>query len=91
MVSKACRDNNAGNQPAERIIKLIYNGEEQDVYDEYFATVKDSMSQWRAEFITGVKDINSDADWKAYLDALESDGLEEVLEVSQSCYTRMNG
>jgi len=49
------------------------------------------MKQWRAEFVSGVKDPNSDADWKAYLDALEAEGLKKVIDVAQSCYTRMMG
>jgi len=78
-------------EPEEVIRKLVYNAEEQEVYNEYFSVLKDTEKQWRAEFVSGAKDINSDADWKAYVDALNSEGLTELLKVAQSCYTRMMG
>ena len=78
-------------QPAEEVKKLLYNAEEQEIYSEYFGVLKDTMTQWRGEFISGAKDINSDADWNAYKAALEAEGLKEVIAVAQSCYTRMMG
>lgn len=39
-------------------------------------------------FITGAKDINSDADWDEYLKTLASFDLERVLEIRQACYDR---
>jgi len=78
-------------QPAETIKSMAYNAEEQETYNEYYTLVSDLMQQWRAEFISGARDPNSDADWKAYVDALNSEGLTELLKVAQSCYTRMMG
>jgi len=78
-------------EPAETVKAMSYNAEEQETYNEYFTVVSDLMQQWRAEFISGARDPSSDADWKAYVDALHSEGLTELLKVAQSCYTRMMG
>jgi len=80
-----------GGEPEEVIKKMLYNAEEQEVYSEYYSILSDTVQQWRGDFISGAKDPNSDADWKAYLDALDAEGLKEILEIGQSCYTRMMG
>ena len=36
-------------------------------------------------------DPNSDADWETYLNAMESQGLSQWLNVAQTAYSRMNG
>ena len=41
-----------------------------------------------AQFITGAKDIDSDADWEAHLANLASYKLDRVLEIRQACYDR---
>jgi len=80
-----------GSRPAEVIKQFVWNAEEQEVYSEYFTMVNDLMQQWRAEFIAGAKDPNNDATWNEYVNALKSEGLTELLEAAQSCYTRMMG
>ena len=78
-------------QPAEQVKLLLYNEEEQEIYTEYFTVVKSEMEKWRGEFVSGARDIDSDTEWAAYKAALEAEGLSKVIEVAQSCHTRMNG
>mgnify|MGYP002508163098 CR=1 FL=1 len=61
---------------AEKFFNIIYSGEETEVVTEVQAEVIDTLNTWRAEFITGVKDPNNDADWDAFCDELEEKGLE---------------
>jgi len=81
----------AAGLPEEVILALVYNAEEQEVVSEYKTLVVDFVKSQRALFISGNLDIDSDADWEAYIQNLEDQGLNEWLEVSQSAYTRMFG
>ena len=78
-------------QPAETVQLLLYNAEEQEVYTELYSVVKTTMEQWRGEFISGARDIDSDTEWAAYKAALEAEGLKDLIAVAQSCHTRMMG
>lgn len=78
-----------GYQPEELFSLPKYTEEEQEVIDEYNAMIWETSNEWRNLFVMGEK--NLDTDWQTYLDTLESLGLSEVIEVSQSCYDRMNG
>jgi len=75
-----------GFQPAEQIFSPKYNAEEKAIADEYNPMIWETSNEWRTMFIMGEKDL--DADWQAYLDTLESLGLNEVIEVTQSWYDR---
>ena len=44
---------------------------------------------WRADFITGKKDINSDAVWAEYVREIENLGLEDMLYIYQTALDRM--
>ncbi|MGF6823813.1 putative aldouronate transport system substrate-binding protein [Microbacterium sp. ZKA21] len=44
------------------------------------------VQQASAEFVTGVRDIESDADWQAFQDALASNGSERYVEIYQSAW-----
>ena len=91
-LSYGCRlAHNAAPQPAEKYYGVVYNLEETEVYNLYWKTLKDYIWQARAEFVTGVKDPNNDADWDAYLDEMEANGLSELMEVCQEAYTRTIG
>jgi len=81
----------AAGLPAETVKAMAYNAEEQETYNEYYSMISDAVQVWRAEFISGARDPSSDADWKAYLDDLKSEGLDDLLAAAQSCYTRMMG
>ena len=82
---------NAGTEPEETMKALSLNAEEQEVYDTYRKAFRSFMFQTRAQFITGVRDPNSDADWDAYIKELEANGLYELEEAFQSAYTRLMG
>ena len=75
----------------ENLTFLVYNAEEQEVVTQYSQMVEDFAEEQLALFISGAKDPNSDADWEAYLKAMEQEGALEWLEVAQSAYTRMKG
>ena len=47
---------------------------------------KSYISKARTDFITGVMDINKDADWQKYLDKLDELGFEQWLFYSQAVY-----
>ena len=79
----------ATGEPAQTVKALVYTAEEQEVIDTYQAAYKEYMKEARAEFITGAKDPSDDAQWEAYLKELEANGLEELLEVVQNAWTRM--
>ena len=46
------------------------------------------IKEARAQFITGVRDINSDAEWEAYCKELEAMGASKLLSVYQTAYER---
>ncbi|TCL82677.1 putative aldouronate transport system substrate-binding protein [Rathayibacter sp. PhB179] len=50
------------------------------------ANVESSVATATAEFVTGVRDPASDADWQSYLDALTSLGADRYAEIWQSAY-----
>ncbi len=77
--------------PDEVISNLVYTSEESEVVSETKTLLTEFIQNQRALFCTGVLDPESDADWQTYLDALESQGYYELIEVAQSAYTRMNG
>ena len=53
---------------------------------------KSYIAKARTDFITGVMDINNDADWQKYLDQLDTLGYEQWLFYSQAVYdSTVNG
>jgi putative aldouronate transport system substrate-binding protein len=48
--------------------------------------IEDFVNQSSGEFVTGEQDINSDADWDAYLQHLDELGLQRYLEIHQEAY-----
>lgn len=54
--------------------------------------ISTSLTTYAAEsfqkFITGSKDITSDADWEEHLKTLKAYNLDRVLEIRQACYDR---
>jgi len=69
---------------------LIYNEEEQEIIRDYYSEILTYVDECWAAFVTGRMDINDDSVWKEYLSTLEKMNLEKCIEVTQSCYTRMN-
>jgi len=77
--------------PAEAVYQIIYTTAENETVAEVKSILIDYLNESRALFITGAMDPNSDADWETYLNAMESQGLSQWLEVAQTAYSRMNG
>lgn len=46
------------------------------------------IEESKVQFITGILDINNDADWQNYVDSLESIGMPKLVEVYQTAYDR---
>jgi hypothetical protein len=69
---------------------LVYNEEEQEVIIDYFEEIKMYMEESWAAFVTGTQDIDDDAAWSNYLSTLDNMGLQDCIDATQSCYTRMN-
>ena len=65
--------------------KLTFNTEEKEMAP-YRQDLKDAVNTWQAEFINGTKDI--DKDWGAYLDDLNTLGLNDYIAAGQHCYDR---
>lgn len=61
---------------------------EQDVLTNNLTTIKEYVTQSTAEFISGVKSV--DTDWDTYVEEINKMGLEDVLKVYQDAYDRWN-
>lgn len=83
--------NKTAPQPEEIVYEFVYNAEETAVAAEAESQIKTYVKDARAQFATGVLDPNDDGDWQEYLDALDTMGLQEYLEVSQAAYDRLQG
>ena len=52
------------------------------------ANIESNVATATAEFITGVRDPDSDDDWQAYLDGLSGLGVERYVEIWQGAYAQ---
>ena len=73
--------------PKERIEKLIFTEEENNLVTEAMTNLRTYVNESMAMFVTGAKDL--DSDWDAYLKELDTIGLETVLKTIQTVYDRM--
>lgn len=82
-----------GNYPMkeETVRNLEYTSEEDDIKEQYESTITTYVREQTKLFIMGTIDINSDADWNAYVDQINQLKLSDVLGVKQSAYDRANG
>ncbi len=74
----------------ETVRNLEYNAEEDDVKEQYESTLTNYVREQTKLFIMGTIDINSDADWNAYIKQIEELNLKGVLGIKQSAYDRAN-
>lgn len=75
---------------AKKIINgLVFNEAEQEIVTEYKSTINSYVYQCFAEFITGVRDIETE--WDSYVAEFEKMGLNQYMEAVNSCYSRMYG
>ena len=78
---------NTVNNP-ELFFSVVYSEEETEENGSMISDIKTFMKQQRGLFITGQLDIDDDAAWKTYVDALETQGLSIVLENAQAAWDR---
>lgn len=77
----------AVSQSLQSVLPELYMSTEDTTTMSLLKTnVNDTQSEYMTQFITGAMDINDDSAWQAYLDALESVGLSEYLELLQKAY-----
>lgn len=81
-------DADAAGEATETIRVQSFTAEEAEINSEIKTPLIDYAKQSRAQFITGVMDPSSDADWNAYLSNLENLGIKELTEIGQSEYNR---
>jgi putative aldouronate transport system substrate-binding protein len=67
---------------------LKYNAEDSRNNAETITAVNEYVKQSIAEFVTGARDISSDAAWNAYLRDLDNMGLQKWIAIAQSTYNR---
>ena len=87
---KAYKEAAEANNPKDITYTLIYDEAETERRGDIQTNVSSYVQQARAEFANGTRDINSDADWNAYLQDLESIGIDTVVECAQSAWDRQN-
>ena len=67
---------------------LKYSPDEQTVLDRRFTDINTYVDQMRAQFITGVSDL--DRDWAEYERTINAMGIQEVIRIIQASYDRWN-
>lgn len=70
--------------------ELKVTAEEKNSVSTVAVEAEKVLGESQVAFITGVKDIDSDADWEAYLADVEAVGISQLLEVYQTAYDRTN-
>ena len=68
---------------------LKFTTDEQDVITTRYTDIQKHVTEMRDKFITGIVDIETG--WDDYCKAIETMGIDEVLEVYQAAYDRWNG
>jgi putative aldouronate transport system substrate-binding protein len=74
--------------PEKLLPTLKYNTDDAVKIAEPQTNVQEYVKQSIAEFVTGARDINSDAVWNTYLRELDNLGLKVWLEAAQATYNR---
>ena len=90
MFKKMIEDYNesAKNNP-ETILPILQGTKaEQKQYGTAIDNIDDRWPKALSEFLNGTKNINSDADWNAYLTELKELGMEDYLTYLQTVYDR---
>jgi hypothetical protein len=79
---------NQGHEPEEFISALIYTPEEEARIAKIRTDIEAHTNQTIIDFITGARDIHSDAEWQAYLREFDGMGLGDFLTVAQTAWDR---
>ena len=72
----------------EPLPKLKFTSDESSSTSTISVEINKAIEEYKAQFITGVLDINNDADWQTYVDALTNAGMPMLIEVIQAAYDR---
>ncbi len=78
----------AGKSDYEELTELKVTDQENTDLGTIPTEISKLISETGAAFITGTKDINSDAEWEAYLSDLDKAGLTTLQEFYQTAYDR---
>jgi putative aldouronate transport system substrate-binding protein len=65
---------------------LWVSNEEASELSTLTTNIESNVATATAEFVTGVRDPNSDGDWQAYLEGLAGLGVDRYLEIWQNAY-----
>ena len=76
-------------QPEKTFTFGIYTREEDEIRTEIEKDLQDFIKDRRAQFCTGVLDPYDDAQWKEYLDGLETMRCSEWIALAQTAYDRL--
>jgi putative aldouronate transport system substrate-binding protein len=74
--------------PAHVIPQIKFSVDEAARTSGPITNINEYVKQSIAEFVTGIRDINSDTAWNAYLRELDNMGLQQWLTAAQTAYTR---
>jgi putative aldouronate transport system substrate-binding protein len=74
--------------PVEYITALIYTPDEKAWISKIRTDIEAHINQTIIDFITGARDIHSDAEWQAYLNEFDGLGLQEFIAVAQTAWDR---
>ena len=78
----------AGN-PEETFDVFWRTEEEDEIYYEYSSELSTHISRARAQFVSGIRDINDDAEWEKYLNELEQLNYHDgQIAIAQASYDR---
>ena len=69
----------------------MYTPEESDQWSEIRSSLHTYVAESTSLFAIGQLDPNSDKDWNAYLEELNTLQYKEMLEVDNAAFSRMNG
>lgn len=91
MTNQWCFDHLAARSSEEVIEGVVYLPEDQERVSEVSNILKDYVQEARGLFVTGVMNPNNDNDWQAFISALENQGIDDFLAITQRAYDNMNG
>lgn len=74
----------------ETVPSLSFTADEKDQKASLTVAIENYVASAKMDFITGVKDINDDDIWDAYVKGMYDMGIETILEIYQNAYDRAN-
>jgi len=81
--------NYSGRYPEHILPQLTYTINDAMALAQPITNINDYVKQSIAEFTTGVRDINNDTAWNAYLREMDNMGLQQWLRASQVTFDRI--